>query len=626
MNYLIDVPSRNNGIYMILNIIEKKAYVGLAQNMLNRTRDHYLAICNKLINEDNEYLIKEENMNFLHIPIFQEKQQIDSLDLRNLESIYIMLMRDKYGFQLYNKAKRDITEASIKRNGYKHKDYVNCIESLASELEKRIEEYTGFEIDKISKKEKAERCCIWNAVKENFCPEKNKNRFCLKKSDSQKNYSQARNYCDVLKRFKSFYISKNILSYLDIKWTEKSIKDEDLNLDKLAIISNFGSHNGEIPYEILKKMDMDLKKSSDGCAYWALKNVNEINFREEIAKKLTNNEKTPIYILFKTTSYDNSGGEDVSKHLDSLMTQGEILQKDRIAIQENKSDLMHSYKNENDKWVSFPTGLTYITIPVYSIGEGTGYKAVAFRIKRFYLCKENVSFDKMKTLANCSSGQQGTYFTNIDASVIEEMIIEDNSEDVECLMAELEYPYIVEIGNTPNLRMYLSGKFDNEVKPRIVFHITKTGKKGIIKRAFAFQEEQDGNRVYVYDVEDRKKLEDVINDTDEDLFKEIKKYGKKGEYKIYDETRGDSLYEVIDIDCKMKDHIKIFLDRESEMKQPNAIGRHKYYCFEDNINSMYFAFRYDKFNKDKYGREEERKTDRPLFVLDPSPIQDVCKH
>ena len=87
-HYLIQIPPRKSGIYLILNLLKKKAYVGLAQDFCNRALDHFKALSitkdgetTISVNQSGEIvevevneninLLKETERNFLHIPIFE---------------------------------------------------------------------------------------------------------------------------------------------------------------------------------------------------------------------------------------------------------------------------------------------------------------------------------------------------------------------------------------------------------------------------------------------------------------------------------------------------------------------------------------------------------------------------
>ena len=152
-HYLFEVPSRTGGIYMILNILKKTVYIGLAQNLVTRTFDHFKAICcntsEHILFNDNEGIINEKDNDFLHLPVWnsrrninnsEEDQKLRDQELRDCESIYIYLFRTA-GFKLYNSAKRDIEPEEIISNSIEfnsHEDFTRkkaeLIESLNDKL------------------------------------------------------------------------------------------------------------------------------------------------------------------------------------------------------------------------------------------------------------------------------------------------------------------------------------------------------------------------------------------------------------------------------------------------------------------------------------------------------------
>lgn len=99
--YLIKKTKRTNGIYLILNVLKKKAYIGLAKNLSNRTLDHIIAICN-YDNTDNGYtkyldnknLLNENDKEFIHFPIFETDNKLEDHYINNLESAFIIAVRD----------------------------------------------------------------------------------------------------------------------------------------------------------------------------------------------------------------------------------------------------------------------------------------------------------------------------------------------------------------------------------------------------------------------------------------------------------------------------------------------------------------------------------------------------
>ena len=615
MNYLIEIPNRNNGIYMIFNILEKKVYVGLAENMLSRTDDHFRAICRNSVRDDNKNLIGEKNKNFIHFAIYQDDKTVDDEVLRNIESLYIVIMRDCFGFGLYNDDKRNIKLEEI------------TLENIEDEKEKRskalnakFKKYTSIELDEIKDTVKEELNYKWEIIKETFLKNntEEKRRFSLTKESEDVTYAENDNedYKNVLLELTKFIISKESLKIAGIDWDEKSVIDEyeDLNLDKIAIISNFGSHNCGTPYEILKKVDIDINNEKVKRFFWAMKNVNEEDFYKQVSGM------EHVYVLLKTTASDNSGGKNVAKELDRIIDENQIINRDYESKELNKPDLMHSYKDKDGKWKSLPAKHTYVTIPVWTIDkdgnvkmgskdEGAGIKAVAFIIKKVFICKESFDFKKVIKSIGLQLGQNGTNI--IKNGIPKEKFIENTKERdyVECLIAELEDPYVVEISNTPNLSLYLKGVFNEEDIPRILFNVTKTGKNGIVLSACAFIKDK------VYVLEDRKTcLGDLIatgkDDTNSDIKDQIEnaENKKEGTYKLYFETKDSKRYEVICNTIAGEEDIKIRLSCEKQFT-PNAMPHdlYKYYCFENEDDKSIWAFRYKK---------EERKKDRPPFVFD----------
>ena len=72
-HYLIQIPPRKSGIYLILNLLKKKAYVGLAQDFCNRALDHFKALS---ITKDGETTISVNQRK--HKPAERNRTQFPS--------------------------------------------------------------------------------------------------------------------------------------------------------------------------------------------------------------------------------------------------------------------------------------------------------------------------------------------------------------------------------------------------------------------------------------------------------------------------------------------------------------------------------------------------------------------
>lgn len=610
-NYIIEIPNTNNGIYVIMNIVEKRAYVGLAKNMKNRTLNHFEALCgvNKAGKKDsNRNIISEKNKQFLHFAIEQEKDTIDNGLLHNLESLYMYITK-RMGFELYNIAKQGVTDEVIQSSDTLYQEKVKV-------LKDKFEFLTGKELEKVLSSDIIERKQIWDKIVSQYENKNNRDIICLSIDSYKEDVQEDKDKFQVIKkRLSSFALSKDILrDNLGIKWEEKSIFDEDLKHNSQVWVSNFGCHNGETPYEILLKMNMDKSISSDKCAYWALKKVNEENFRREYE-----NDNSDVYIIFKSTTSDNSGGENETKKIDTIMSKSQIYENDKRIRQENKPDLMHSmYVYDKEKhtnvWKSLPRGLSYVTIPPKSIEERSGNKTVAFKISEFYLCKEN--FSATDYLRKENESPLSTYKVTFDSSMTENNseIIVDGS-NTECFIAKLEYPYVVQISNIPGLETYLRGWFNNEEKPRIVFHMSNNDdltKNRTIQKAYAFVTElcNSEQKCVAYCLDDElaiNTINDICCDSDRDLANVICKVGKKCTYEIQ-KNKGE---EIIEIKSEEGFYDKMILDTDiSNILNPKRLNgdNYKYYCIKDKEQDKVYSFRYSVSNV--------IHTDWPPFVFD----------
>ncbi|MGN0395946.1 MAG: hypothetical protein ACI4EF_11325, partial [Coprococcus sp.] len=117
MELVIKKPTYSNGVYIALQLIEKKAYIGESNDIFRRIGEHISCITG--INNDgygsNSNLIAETDK---RIAIFAVHNNMNTYKKRGLnadiwtpwiydETIYMFLMR-KYGFELYNAEKDNV--------------------------------------------------------------------------------------------------------------------------------------------------------------------------------------------------------------------------------------------------------------------------------------------------------------------------------------------------------------------------------------------------------------------------------------------------------------------------------------------------------------------------------------
>ena len=603
-HYLIQIPPRKSGIYLILNLLEKKAYVGLAKNFYNRTLDHFKAICNthdgenttksdKEVNENNN-LLKERNRNFLHIPIYSNVNT--NYDLQDIETAFMSIIKES-GFTLYNYAK---SQYSFPEKLLPIKD------ELCSSLNQSLHELQLDNIDALAKLK--EPTATWNTLVIRFGQEEG--RFVLTKDEGQLYYYD-KNYETVWRRLRNFNISKEKLALLGIDWEEKSILKFPEKSRDLIVISNYGSHNGEAPYDILQKKAADIKEY-DYC-YWALKKLNENNFQNLINSKLAtdSNPQSSIYVLFKTTPSDNSTNNELKPNLESYKTEEQLRNEYEKRILDNDLDIKNFYYNPTDNnWLHL-SSLYPITSPWSK--KPFESKSVAFKIKNFFVCKEYFDVNKdIKAMDKESCihpfiGKQedGTY--NLGELPVytgeihpENLKVSNCSDETQVLFAELEYPYLVIIAHIPTFDIFLTGNnFQRKETPRVIIETRckPTGVKTIIDRIIVVYKKDGINKSWVYEEKgltigsitssDKFKLEEnPIIDT-------VIKNGDEGTYEIsYSHDRKAELT----IHCKNNNIIHYAFNKdydpikEKSYLYAKARDKEGYYCFPTD-NGKFIGFR-----------------------------------
>ena len=193
-HYLIQIPPRKSGIYLILNLLKKKAYVGLAQDFCNRALDHFKALSitkdgetTISVNQSGEIvevevneninLLKETERNFLHIPIFEYVHR--QYDLKDIETAFMSIVKEA-GFELYNTAKINYsypTELEPIRN------------ELCSSLNKSLQALYLYDIDALGALEEPAAADLWNKLSGRFAC--SSERFVLSKEPSERYLNDA---------------------------------------------------------------------------------------------------------------------------------------------------------------------------------------------------------------------------------------------------------------------------------------------------------------------------------------------------------------------------------------------------------------------------------------------------
>ena len=175
MNELFENIKEVFGIYKLTNKINKKIYIGKANNLYNRIMEHKRAKSNTLIH----FSIKKYNWNNFEVEILAEFENIDNLELLALETAFIEYYNSTnkkigYNICLFSNdttgTKRTI-ESKLKMSknnarfmlGKRHSQNTKNKMSLKCKLQKHC--YKPVAIKQINKKTN-EIIKIWNSIKE----------------------------------------------------------------------------------------------------------------------------------------------------------------------------------------------------------------------------------------------------------------------------------------------------------------------------------------------------------------------------------------------------------------------------------------------------------------------------
>lgn len=535
--YIIKDMKRANGIYIIWNIVKNKAYVGLAENLANRTLDHIIAICKRQALDkesvvvenngvsmdktsylDNKNLLEESDKEFIHFAIKVSEEKLTREYLQKLESAFMVIVREKLSInakikdnRLYNEAKKSIQKDDI--DGI---DFKQC----ERELEQETKNIIGYTFSEVCMMEEQERKSLWNRL------EFEKVMDCYKLNKGV--YLEDSEYNKALKKMRSFAFSKSKLQAIGIDWDTVSVYDL-LKEEKNVCVGKFGMHNGEMPYEIILKMKMDMEQTSDGIYYWAVRNEISGGFKERIRKtypglKLDTTDRWPsIYVLFKTTTSDNSAKCNVVDviSMEEIFSRERIEKKDLELKYKNNLDLKHSYYDSDlGKWRLLPKEHTYITI---SSGNEKGIEDAckALKIGKCYFIKEDIK----------------ELITKIDPNTLYPQDLPSKlpkfelaGDDVTVFAARLDYPYMVHISHISTLEKYLRGRENGNIVARVLLQMkfdVNIKKDTPVVRAVMFE----GDDVYVCDT--RNTYGDIKNDTTVELANDIKNCkDRKGTYEV----------------------------------------------------------------------------------------------
>lgn len=519
--FIIERPKYKNGIYAIVNIVEKRVYIGESIDMAARAVQHCVIASSDdtLRSTDNTYLASEKNKYLWGFTIgyiiddqkldtnqtgeekkASDKELKDYLRLYERLFMYMIAQNLQNSIPIHKKSNQNDRNKNpalyniignkplhqmekdihtlIKKYNATHtnrcrspfalrenatpKEIDEAIICVLKQIRIAFDTDLGSKFNALSLQKwnilsRDQRVACWNHAVDSL--EKNhrfaEDYFVL--DETKPDFWQA--YTGVCDMLSSPCLSKRKAKSIEIDWDEKSIFDPELikSIQKLTIVSKFGSHNNETPYEILLKMKMDIEAC--GFSFWALKNLNEDSTRKLITQAgIKDNE--PVYALFTYTGSDSTNKTGQNINLNAFFTRDEIRERDRDRKLENAPGLMNWWRTSKKEktWSPIDDRITYITIP-------EGKQAVGLRVKNFWFSKEVFSNKQLytqfktkldrfpvekseKELSDTFSGSCSVTCARLKDDFSQyKHIFHAESDLIGCLIVELEYPYVVQLSH-----------------------------------------------------------------------------------------------------------------------------------------------------------------------------------
>lgn len=350
MELVVKRPTYANGVYSVLQIIKRKAYVGESNDIYRRISEHICGISKIEIAgyDSNKDLVDEVDKRFeiraiYNNPYTYVKRGNKGKSWIYDETIFMFLMR-KYGFDLYNSKKDNVgkkriflvedtltspeldsekfqTEISclkqktinflltLKINGslVTEKRIIEDIKKHDSKLKDIFKDIFGADFEEgIWRYSDQELIDIWNR------------RVCKIEEDSEKcgRDSLSVQYYLVKCSDKTKEIYKEISDGALRKDTVEACGIETMSKEKLAesirskkfdttIFTSFGGYFGQLPSTILATKSSDIEENDFGL--WALKKLNEKDTRKFLETTNENGHEDKYVFLTYTPSKKLAG-------------------------------------------------------------------------------------------------------------------------------------------------------------------------------------------------------------------------------------------------------------------------------------------------------------------------------
>ncbi len=339
------------GIYIIVNILGGRAYIGQAVNLSART--HKSDLENN--REPNMKLAQDfaDNAELIFFPVLVGTKESDALNC--YEALYMTVVEDHGGFELHNSDKQPLRANRrfeiLEKNDIIISQNISCGGNFIEQVKKQFDEdfklRFGATMKELSHADSTAR------------------------EDALKHYMQVK---DKIPHTSGYFTKDSFIRKYDIE--TKSIKDLDLGR---MIVTSAGTYLKEGIEEILS-YEIPVTKNPDlGYCLWTFGNKINTQFGRRFCREWCEKDEKDIYLLIRYT-----GSQDHSESIDYNHFNREDF--NNLSGSEKKLLLGKNCTEED---------IAQLNIPKEINSTGTSKARHGFVITDFYLVKEHFNFTSL---------------------------------------------------------------------------------------------------------------------------------------------------------------------------------------------------------------------------------------
>lgn len=345
-NYYVEKQTEGeSGIYIIVNIMDAKAYVGKATDLSNRTHKQDLR---RRFDNQNLQADYDKGVKLVYFKLFYDPKKANAY-LFNYEKFYMTLVEDYGGFELYNSnenpKKENRTEEELRKLTYNDYTFDSLLSDAKVHIDKDFQCRFDMTMQEIVQANRTER---QNAL----------NKYWEKR---------------ILFTNETPYFSKD---YLSKTYDMKAISLKELNPDRM-LVTTAGVYLNESLYDIL---DYETKAIQEyGYCLWTFGRKINTQFGRAFCSNWVQNSGKDIYLLIRYTSSGDKSEVTSFRHF-------------------NRTDFNRLSAEEQRLLLGKDGDACELLIPENINATGTKNASHGFIIEEFCYLKEHFDFEEFKKL------------------------------------------------------------------------------------------------------------------------------------------------------------------------------------------------------------------------------------